>query len=50
MENFRSAQPKKTQGLKKFSDWGGDWESYKIYLAEHNALSPELDVGVNNDR
>ena len=28
--------------LKKFLDFDGDWEAYKLYLFQNNALSPEL--------
>lgn len=32
------------RGLKKFSDFGGSWGQYKIYLAANGALSPELEA------
>ncbi len=30
--------------LKNLSDFNGDWERYKEYLAEHGLLSPNLTV------
>lgn len=31
------------QGLKKFSEWDGDWDSYLDYLNQHSAVSENIE-------
>jgi hypothetical protein len=36
---LRDCQRVETNGLKKYSAWDGDWQSYLQYLDDNNALS-----------
>lgn len=43
INEIKNAQETSYGGLRKFSDWGKSWESYKEYLQQSRILSPNFD-------
>ena len=40
--SFKEERKTPSNGLKKFSQWEGDWNDYLGYLEQNNALSPNF--------